>query len=90
MIFKSQGKDVYQEGFGQGYKLGFQMGQLEAIKKIWALAMAIDMDTEALCQVRELLDRRPKTLAEKQVEAILWKAEEDESYDYEDNEDKDS
>jgi len=66
------------------------MGQLEAIKKIWALAMAIDMDTEALCQVRELLDRRPKTLAEKQVEAILWKAEEDESYDYEDNEDKDS
>lgn len=76
-VFKSRGKDAYQRGFGQGYKLGFQMGQFEAAKKMWALAKAMDMDTEALRRVGELLDRRPKTLAEKQIETILWKAEEE-------------
>jgi len=75
-IFNSRGKDAYQKGFGQGYKLGFQMGQLEAANKIWALAMAIHMDTEALRRVKELLDRGPKTLAEKQIELILKKAQE--------------
>jgi len=53
------------------------MGQLEAVNKIWALAMAIHMDTEALRRVKELLNRGPKTLAEKQIELILKKAEEE-------------
>ena len=75
-IFNSRGKDAYQKGFGQGYELGFQMGQLEAVNKIWALAMAIHMDTEVLRRVKGLLNRGLKTLAEKQIELMLKKAQE--------------
>ena len=75
-IFGPRPKDTYQEGFGQGYRLGFQTGQLEAIKKTWALAMAMGIDAEALRRVGELLERT-KTLAEKQIEVILRKADEE-------------
>ena len=74
-IFRRRNRQAYDCAFQQGFKLGFQMGQLEAMKKIWALARAIHMDTEALRRVKELLNRGPKTLAEKQIELILRKAE---------------
>jgi hypothetical protein len=48
------------------------------MNRIWALAQRIEMDTELLLKMRdELMEARPKTLAEKQIEAILWKAEEE-------------
>jgi hypothetical protein len=53
------------------------MGQLDSVKKIWALAKAMDMDARALHRMRKALGRGPRTLAEKQIELILGKAEEE-------------
>jgi hypothetical protein len=61
-----------------GYKHGYLAGQIEAMNRIWALVQRMELDTQLLLKMRdELMEARPKTLAEKQIEAILWKAEEE-------------
>ena len=52
--FSKKEQAAYDKGLENGYKLGFQMGQVEA---------------------RNRLMSQPKTLVEKEVEAILWKEE---------------
>lgn len=50
--------------YERGLIAGFQMGQLYAMRKI--------------LYYRKVMGGEPTTLAEKQIEAILWKAEEEE------------
>lgn len=57
-------KAAWEEGLAQGYRLGFQMGQLHAMKK--------------MLEYRKAMEGEPTTLVEKQIEAILQKAEEEE------------
>ncbi|MFC1593111.1 hypothetical protein ACFL4C_03760 [Candidatus Omnitrophota bacterium] len=76
-IVRRPKKQTHDSGFQLGFRLGFQMGHLEAVHKIWALAKAIDLDAEALRRAGEFFDRESEVLAEKQIQAILQKAEEE-------------
>jgi len=70
--------DNWAKAVTLGYERGYLAGQIEAMNRIWALAQRMELDTESLIRMHdELIEARGKTLAEKQIEAILWKAEED-------------
>lgn len=62
-ITKRKLKEGRLESFHRGYKLGFEMGKVEMLNRM-------------LTQ-RKVESGEPTTLVEKQIEAILWKAEED-------------
>ncbi len=77
-ISKEKLHELYGKAAGHGYRLGFQVGQVEATNRLWTLICAMNGDTELLRRLRDrLMETRPKTFVEKQVEAILWKAEEE-------------
>ena len=67
-------KDAYEKGLSLGYRVGYQAGQIEVLNRIWAALK----DTELLLEIGKVLKKdEPKTLAEKQIELILKKAEEE-------------
>jgi hypothetical protein len=71
-ISKKRLIDNWAKAVALGYRRGYLAGQIEVMNRIWALAQRIEMDTELLLKMRdELMEARPKTLAEKQIEAIL-------------------
>lgn len=75
-ISKKKAVDKYTEAVALGYKRGYLAGQIEMLNRFWPLICAIERDTEILRKLHDVLVQEPASFVDRQIEAILQRAEE--------------
>jgi len=69
-LSKKKLSDLLAHATGQGYKVGYQAGQIEMINRLWRHIPNIEAVRDELQRMRQ-----HQTLVEKEIEDILDKAE---------------